>query len=37
VAPSLARWAAIWVAAVISLLVGWAVFVRNSKDVSEVV
>lgn len=37
VAPGAARWAAIWSSALVSLLVGWAVFVRNSRDVSEVV
>jgi ABC-type polysaccharide/polyol phosphate export permease len=37
VAPSLTRWAALWASAVISLVVGWAIFVRYSKDVSEVV
>lgn len=37
VAPSLTRWAAIWLASFLSLAVGWAVFVRYSKDVSEVV
>jgi len=37
VAPSITRWAALWVAAVVSLVLGWAVFVRWSKDVSEVV
>jgi ABC-type polysaccharide/polyol phosphate export permease len=37
VAPSIVRWTAIWVSAVVSIVVGWAVFVRYSKDVSEVV
>jgi len=37
VAPSVTRWAALWVSAIISLVVGWALFVRYSKDVSEVV
>jgi ABC-2 type transport system permease protein len=37
VAPSLTRWAALWVSAIVSLVVGWALFVRYSKDVSEVV
>ena len=37
IAPSLVRWAAIWLASILSLAVGWAVFVRYSKDVSEVV
>ncbi len=37
VAPSLTRWAAVWVSGIASMLVGWAVFVRYSKDVSEVV
>jgi ABC-type polysaccharide/polyol phosphate export permease len=37
VAPSITRWAALWVSAVVSLVVGWAVFVKYSKDVSEVV
>ncbi|HYF46928.1 MAG TPA: ABC transporter permease, partial [Acidimicrobiales bacterium] len=37
IVPSFTRWAALWVAALVSLLLGWAVFVRWSKDVSEVV
>jgi len=37
IAPSMVRWAAIWLASILSLAVGWAVFVRYSKDVSEVV
>ena len=37
IAPSIVRWAAIWLASILSLAVGWAVFVRYSKDVSEVV
>ncbi len=37
IVPSLARWGAIWLAAVVSLVIGWAIFVRWSKDVSEVV
>jgi ABC-2 type transport system permease protein len=37
VAPSLTRWGAIWLSTVISVLLGWAIFVRYSKDVSEVV
>lgn len=35
--PSLSRWLAIWTAAFFSIAIGWVVFVRNSKDVSEVV
>jgi ABC-2 type transport system permease protein len=37
VVPSLVRVTAICLASVVSLVVGWAVFVRYSKDVSEVV
>jgi ABC-type polysaccharide/polyol phosphate export permease len=37
IAPSITRWAAIWFSAVVSILLGWAIFVRYSKDVSEVV
>ncbi len=37
IAPSLTRWAAVWISALVTLAVGWAVFVRYSKDVSEVV
>lgn len=37
VVPSFTRWAAILLAATVSLLLGWLVFVRYSKDVSEVV
>jgi ABC-type polysaccharide/polyol phosphate export permease len=37
VAPSLTRWAAMLLATALSLLLGWAIFVRYSKDVSEVV
>jgi ABC-2 type transport system permease protein len=37
IVPSLTRWAAVWISSVVSLLVGWAIFVRYSKDVSEVV
>jgi ABC-type polysaccharide/polyol phosphate export permease len=37
VAPSLSRWAATWLGALLSIGIGWFVFVRKSKDVSEVV
>ena len=37
IAPSLTRWAAVWISALVTLVVGWAIFVRYSKDVSEVV
>lgn len=37
VVPSAGRWAVLWFCALASLTVGWAVFVRGSKDVSEVV
>jgi ABC-type polysaccharide/polyol phosphate export permease len=37
VVPSFTRWAAIWFSAIVSIVVGWAIFVRYSKDVSEVV
>lgn len=37
VVPSVTRWAAIWVSSFLSIAIGWTVFVRYSKDVSEVV
>lgn len=37
VAPSFGRWVVLWLSALVSLVVGWNVFVRYSADVSEVV
>ena len=37
IVPSFTRWAAIWISAIVSIVLGWAIFVRYSKDVSEVV